>query len=815
MSIKNYGLITSVDELYEFTDRLLNAPAIGFDIETGYLGEDREKFAVHPETAFVVGISFTCSTDWARYIPLGHDEGDNLDPVLVARWLWYVLSNGTGVAHNAGFELRHLARFFMKYLADDPEFGEQVRASNGYFPIKSCTQVEAYLSARHERFGLKFLVDKMFGHKMTELIDLFPGLALVRQKTLRFNILRLVPQVVEYACEDAAWCLAIHEHYHPTVSQMPLYEVEMAVVREVLPPMEDFGVRYDWAFMRRGAEALLAFRDRYNAEIMRELSEMLGETVAFNIASSQQLSAILYEKLGYRTNVYTDKTKELPVAERRMSTGKIALERLAKKYPVVEKIRLWRQMTRLVGTYLQKYEGLYQYADDGHTHPSHLAAFVITGRFAVSDPPYQQSPKRYHFDLVEGAAAHEAGQEPPEGTCFKFNFRDAVIAPQDHYIIGFDLSQAELRAIAGEAQETALLKAFAEGQDVHTLTAALMLDVPVHEVTDKQRSIGKTMNFALLYGMGVKSLADRLALEVPEAQRLYDSYFAVYSNIAKWSEQQVLLGRAKGYVTSRFGRRLPIWEFGSEKDWVQQKGERACVNYPIQGSATGDYMKIVMVNATRAIKRAGLADKIRLVMNVHDALEFYVHRSLNPADVVQLLTPAVIFEVQDWPAMRADWHIAKKWGSPTEVTVKDDGTLVVGGEHGYELKPTIEVDEDGEPVEVLPEVEREDIEPFIAEPASTLESSRPAGESRTVYLDLADMPEAKPWGDFLALMDHYSGDHTLIVRTPEGEIEPVEHGVAMTPDDSAAVGLALRMPVQITWAVDDVDHAELVQGITF
>lgn len=847
MGIRNYGLITSVEELYEFTDRLTEAESIGFDIETGYHGEDKDKFAIHPETAHIVGISFTSSTDWARYIPLSHDEGENLPAGVVAAWLWHVLNFGTGVAHNAGFELRHLAKFFREHLWDDPDLGHEVQHTNGYFPIKSCTQIEAYLAAEHERFGLKFLTNAMFGHQMTELIDLFPGLAKNKQKTLRFNTLPLTPQVVEYACEDSAWCLAIHEHYHAEVSAMPLYQVEMAVAREVLPPMEDYGVRYDWQFMRRGADALLAFRDRYNAEIMRDLSEMLGETVAFNIASSPQLSNILYAKLGYRTNVFTEKTKELPMSERRMSTGKIALERLAKKYPVVEKIRLWRQMTRLVGTYLSKYEDMYQYADDGHTHPSHLAAFVVTGRFAVSDPPYQQSPKIYHFDLDEAKPFHEAHRAthgkpdgkkwcgcddpefaPPPGTCFMFNFRDSVIAPPDHYILGFDLSQAELRAIAGEAQETALLKAFAEGQDVHALTAALMLGVPVDEVTDKQRDIGKTMNFALLYGMGVKSLADRLALEVPEAQRLYDSYFAVYSNIARWSAQQVRLGRELGRVTSRFGRRLPIWEFKSEKDWVQQKGERQCVNYPIQGSATGDYMKIAMVNATRAIKRAGLADKVRLVMNVHDALEFYVHRSVQPPDIVRVLSPAVIFPVEGWPTMAADWHIAKKWGSPTKVEVKDDGTLIVKGDTTYELTPTIEVDEEtGELIELLPDVDREDIEPFILADPSSRNSDTKAEtaqlvpempqrvETRTVHLVLSDMPEPKPWSDFLALMNHYRGPNTLIVDTPQGEIEPVGHGVAMTPDDATAVGLALRMPVQIRWATDDVNHAELVQGMTF
>jgi DNA polymerase-1 len=339
---------------------------------------------------------------------------------------------------------------------------------------------------------------------------------------------------------------------------------------------------------------------------------------------------MLFDKLGYRTTVYTDKTRDLPYHERKMSTGTIALTKLAAQVPVVKMILQWREQTKLLGTYLDKYENAYNYADDGRTHPSHLSAFVITGRFAVADPPYQQSPKKYHFDLAAARAAHEAGETPPPGTCFKFNFRDVIVAPPDHYILGFDLSQAELRAIAGEAQETALLRAFELGEDVHRLTASLMLGIPLDEVTDEQRSIGKTMNFALLYGMGVKSLADRLGIPVEEAQALMDKYFAGYASIATWSARQVEHGRRHGYVTSRFGRKLPIWEYTSDKDYIRQGGDRACVNYPIQGAATGDYMKIAMVRAQAAIKAAGLSDQIHLVMNIHDALEFYVHRSVDP-----------------------------------------------------------------------------------------------------------------------------------------------------------------------------------------
>lgn len=318
------------------------------------------------------------------------------------------------------------------------------------------------------------------------------------------------------------------------------------------------------------------------------------------------------------------------------------------------------------------------------------------------------SPKKYHYDLNAAKAAHAAGVKPPPGTCFTFNFRDVIVAPPGHYILGFDLSQAELRAIAGLAQEKVLLDAFAAGQDVHRVTASQMLGIPLDQITPELRDVGKTLNFALVFGLSPKGLADRLAISQYEAQSLMDKYFAGMPAVAAFMRSMVEQGQSQGFVTSRFGRKLPIWEYQSENPFVRQKGDRACVNYVAQGGATGDYMKIAMVLAVAALKAAGLADRVKLVMNVHDALEFYVDRSLQPPEVIKVLQPAVIFDVPGWPAMKADWHMARTWGSPMELDVADDGSVTVKGEKTFELAaPTYEEDEDGELVEVLPEVDTE------------------------------------------------------------------------------------------------------------
>lgn len=841
MSAKNYGLIDSIDELGElFEDIKGRGNAFGFDIETGYEGPDRDKGAVRVETALIAGVSFTDSTDWARYVPLGHDEGNNLLNQPVARLLWDLLWTGQGVAHNAVFELRHLARWFRTHLWNDPVRGRAVQASRGYYPIRSDTMVEAYLMADFERFGLKPLTLWMFdkqgnpvdarqyrlrvnevaainkikdpadkrealdafdGHAMTELMELFPDLPKNRAKTLRFNTLPLTPQVVEYACEDSAWCLAIHQHYHRRVTgeRSLLFTVEKTIVEQVVPAMEDAGIQYDWVTMQRKADELRAFRDKFNAEIMTDLSELAGLPVAVNLASPKQVREILFDTLGYRTTVYTTTTRDLPPGQRVMSTGDIALRKLAQDQPVVKKILQWREQTKLLGTYLDKYEKLFK-AEDGRAHPNHLSAFVVTGRFAVSDPPYQGSPKTYHFDVREARLAHEAGEEPPAGTCFRFNFRDCIIAPPEHYILGFDLSQAELRAIAGEAQETALLEAFANGDDVHRLTASLMLGVPLDQVTKEMRDVGKTMNFALLYGMGVKSLADRLGIDIDEAQALMDKYFAGFPRIAEWSANQIAKGKRDGYVTSKFGRKLPIWEYLSDKRWIYQKGDRACVNYPIQGAATGDAMKIAMVRATAAIKKAGLLGKMQLVMNIHDALEFYVHKSITPEQAIAVLRAAVVFPIPGWPTMQADWHIAKKWGSPIEIQVAEDGSITVKGEKVFEEKPAIEVDEEtGEVIEVLPE-----ITPDAVRQALT------AG-GRQLIMTLAEMPTQDRWSAFVAILDKLPGYNHLRVQTPEGTIT-LPYLVGLTPEHLGQVS-ALFPGVQLAYETADVDPDAIMSGL--
>jgi DNA polymerase-1 len=669
---KNYGRIDSVEELQRFINKLTDSDkTISIDCEAGYLGDPKPEYSLHPETAILVGISFTNDTRWARYVAVGHDDGPNLDNYEVARLFWQLVNTERCIAHHSKYELRILAWWFRKYLSDDPEFGAAVRASRGYWKMFSDSMLESYVLGEQEKHGLKHLTAQLFGHEQRELISFFPGLPKNKAKTLRFNILDATdPEVVDYACEDAVWCLAIHEKYYPQVKDRLIYKLEMAIV-PVLCDMEDYGIRYDWEHLRKGKVAAQEFLKLLDAQIMEELSELVGSPVSINLGSPKQLSDTLFTQLGLRTSRYTATSKNTD--DPQMSTDAQALTGMAAKHPAVQKIIWWREVRKLIGTYLTKYEREFSYAEDGRVHPSHNQVRIISGRFAHNSPNYAQDPQECAYVLSDG-------------TRFDFVFRDAVIAPDYHYILGFDVSQGELRVLAGEAQEPGWLELFNNEYfdeetgkwvpDIHTQTAAMMLDVKYDEVTKEQRSIGKELNFSMQFGMAAKSLGERMGISKDAAATLIDKYFSTLSKVHTWGNKQKAIGRHQGYVTSRMGRHQTVWQMQSTKSWEYAEGERLCVNGIVQGGLA-DYVKMTMVRAHQSLHDNELDERVHMVMNVHDALYFYVHDSVRPETVVAALQDAVVFPVPGWPPMRVDWSVGAKWGSLKSLRILADGSAVI------------------------------------------------------------------------------------------------------------------------------------------
>lgn len=708
----NYRAVRTAAEFTKWVDLLLSRDQpFGFDIETGFVGDPvLDKIALktmHPQWR-LVGFSFSGVTpeeeaagkQWARYVPIAHDDDVNVDdPVQVARDLWRLLQSGNAVAHNAAFELKGTGRWFREMLGDDPEYGPQVTCDFGIFPLLGDSQLLAFVADlwqgqkhkyKNTNVGqdLKSLVWHVFGHKMIEFMSLFEEYKLKKQSHARFNMLPLSATVVKYACEDALWCLKLwrleleqvkEDEASGNYSDLP-YKIELDLL-PVVARMDQRGLPLDWTYMQTKLEEAEELRAQMNDEILQEISDELGDEVMnTNLGSPKQVAELLYDKLGVpqprERGEFTRSTAEKP------------LQSLAKENKVVRDILTYRTVVKLIGSYLKKYltqlnygeEGGSPYAaEPGKAYPSHNQTGAISGRFSVDGMSYQQLPKPYRYILKNGLEYHLA-------------FREVIKAPEDFRIVGFDYSQIQLRMMAGFAQEKAMINAFARGTDIHTATASSMLKVPVDEVTDKQRSKGKTLNFSIVFGQGPDALANSLTspedpVTKEDAEKLLQQYYAGFPALSDWMQGLQETARTGHYVRGLFGRRYKIWEHESALAGVRSKGDRTAVNEPIQG-AEALYAKLAMVRADKAIRKAGLQDKIHLVIMVHDALEFYVHNSISTQEVIDLLGPEVSFDIEEldpnfknFPFIAADWHEGPSLGALVEIELDDDGKI-----DGYSMK---------------------------------------------------------------------------------------------------------------------------------
>lgn len=870
----SYALLTSVEDLRALVGQLIaESLPVGLDIETGYDGDSRVGGSLHPEENFVVSIQFTNSLSWARCVPLRFDAGVNVDNEQAAEIFWDLVTatDAEGlplcVAHGAKFEMRSLARWFLRYLAKHPQLGEAAIAVHGYFKPRSCTLLESYVEAKNRGHALKDITWQNFKHKQRELLELFPeGLTKKEQDSIRFNVLdQNNAEVVAYACEDAVYTLAHHLRRYPKLKDSLIYKIEMNVLTEVVCDMEDVGIAYDWNLMREGALKGREFADKYQVEVLAGFSELAGETITINLGSPPQLADVLYTKCGMPVSRWTDGGKK---GIRKPSTdAKTALKGLSKQYPEVRRLLNWKGLRTLCNNFLEKYERDFSYAADGRAHPNLLQHGTITGRTSANGPNYQQSPKKYHYELASGEA-------------YDFNFRDSLVSPSaamrlwweimleelgvytppvsdvGWYLIGYDYSQIELRVIAGEAGETALLEAFGRGEDVHTLTASRMLGKPMEAITPEERDdVGKRMNFALGYGLTPEGLADQMGIPIEEAEDLFTQYHAAYPHIKQWSERTIAASKRNGFVTTTWGRVVPIWEYDDADKLphkrgraMRREGERTAGNAPIQGSATGDYKKAAMVRAKRALRKAGLDDKVHLVMDVHDALYFYARLDVAPQDIIAVLQPAVVFPVTGWPPIVADWSIGQRWGTMHKLELLDDGTVRVVKKK-EQAAPVAEVTGDEDE---LPAVNREllrsarggghvlvagqqagegrvggvppvsaEVEPVVAHVrdrnGAVVGGVHAAGDSggvvRTVNISLPAMPgieEAKRLVEFLHSLPGQNQVHLL---TPEGVVGTGQCG--LTPEHEPQVSMLLGLECLVFYIGDSVDSEALTAGVVF
>jgi DNA polymerase I len=392
----------------------------------------------------------------------------------------------------------------------------------------------------------------------------------------------------DYCCEDADVALRLAERFAPELERLGLEHlfrtVEIPLI-EVLAEMEWAGIRIDAHFFRDFGRTLQAERAAVEKEIHAEAG------VEFNINSNPQLREILFERLG------------LPVRKRTKtgaSTDHTVLEQLAAEgFRLPELLLEYRHLDKLQSTYVDALPRMVN-PQTGRIHTSFNQTVAATGRLSSTDPNLQNIPIR----TARGAEIRR-GFVPAEGNLF----------------VSADYSQIELRILAHYSGDAAFVEAFRSGADIHRQTAALMFGVPVEEVTREMRDRAKTVNFAIIYGVGSYSLAGQLGVPVAEAKEFIERYFERFPGVRSYLDEQIERARDQGFVETLTGRRRYIPEIRSSNFNIRSFGERAATNAPIQGSSA-DLIKIAMIEIHRFLQAE--PHRGRMLVQVHDELLFEV-----------------------------------------------------------------------------------------------------------------------------------------------------------------------------------------------
>lgn len=668
----NFARIDSLDQLKYLVESLTESDkTVGFDIETGYTGmpQDKASLNVYNPNQFIVGFSITNDIRMARYVPLRHDFGDNLDPNEVWPIMKPVLESVKGVAHNLHFEHRNLLAL------DKKGDGPSIVLKPGQWRD---SMIQSYVLSTAPEHGLKFLTKHYYNYDQADISSLFTdGKMTQKEKTqMRFNILPISPQVIDYACDDSIWALHIDQDLYAKCleERSQIYHLEMQILQVLIDMTED-GVTVDWDFLDSNLLDYEKFVVKMENRTRSMFEQAAGrDLTTLNFRSSQQMQRLLFEDLGLKATRTTKAGKP--------STEEKALEALRRQHPAVDMLLKFRQ-TKKMGEFFETWRKLRGTCEDGKVHPSLNQVRVQGGRFASSDPNIQNIRKHWFFSTVSKSEVDVETDEELEKAILEGDYdpavywsgyaRDTIVASPGFSLLSFDYSQQELRVLAGLAKEPYLIKAFEEGKDIHKVTASLMFNTPVEKVTPEQRQKAKTINFGLIYQQGPQSLGEQLGIPKAEAERLMELYFSSFTAVKDWFNTVKARGRRQGYVISFMGRISTVWELRSDNRAVVAKADRKFVNLPVQGGGA-DITKVAMVNARRALIEKGWWRKyVRLLMNQHDSLVFEVSHDLDPILVRDLLDPEVSFPINGYPKFEVDWEFGQRWGSLTKL---DDGGII-------------------------------------------------------------------------------------------------------------------------------------------
>ena len=374
------------------------------------------------------------------------------------------------------------------------------------------------------------------------------------------------------------------------------YEVELPLVR-ILADMEIAGVKVDREFLKAMSQEMAGKLDIITSDIY----SLAGEE--FNINSTKQLGYILFEKL------------HLPVIKKTKtgySTDVEVLENLAEEHEIVARILEYRQLAKLKSTYLDGLVGLIN-PRTGKIHTTFNQTVTATGRLSSTEPNLQNIPIR----LEEGRRIRKVFRPSQPG----------------HVLVAADYSQIELRVLAHISGDENFIRAFRNGEDIHTHTAAEVFGVPDEDVTREMRDKAKAVNFGIVYGISDFGLARNIKVTRKEARAYIDGYFRRYPGVRAFMHEIVEKAREQGYVSTILNRRRYLPDIFSPNYNIRSFGERTAMNTPIQGSAA-DIIKLAMVRVDRELKARGLS--ARMILQVHDELIFEV-----PENEIDAIVPLI------------------------------------------------------------------------------------------------------------------------------------------------------------------------------
>jgi len=374
------------------------------------------------------------------------------------------------------------------------------------------------------------------------------------------------------------------------------------------------------------------------SKLEKEIYEMAGEE--FNINSPKQMGDILFGKMGLK---YKGMRK---TSSGSYSTKEEVLQKLVEVHPIAEKILDYRGLQKLLSTYIDNFPKHIQ--KDGRIHPRFIQTGAATGRMASENPAVQNIPIR-----------SEMGRK----------IRDAFVAPKGKKLLAFDYSQIELRLAAILSEDKKFIQSFKEGNDIHESVASFVFDVKPEEVTKDMRSKAKTINFGILYGMGVTSLQKNLKTDRKEAQEFYNNYFKTFDRLAEYLEETKEFATKNGYTETLFGRRRYFDGINSKLPFIRAMAERMAINAPIQGTSA-DILKIAMIEIDDFLIKENLKNKVKMLMQVHDELIFECNKELidEVSPKIKNIMESILTERQSKGVpIIANGYSGKNWGAMVQL----------------------------------------------------------------------------------------------------------------------------------------------------